>query len=161
MACVWLLGREIVSSTVISPRATLSLLFFRSTHSGGRTGVNTVPTSCGDSLLREWDVQVRALPFSPDYVSYEAIRSNSWGALLFCTYNGLDPCLLLTCNRLDSQAASLIIDILSALHLLVLNGQQSGPLKREKLSCSESLIKGDKSKAVIFALPLMLQQLNL
>lgn len=34
------------------------LLYCRSTHSEAHTGVNTVPTSCGDSLLREWGVQV-------------------------------------------------------------------------------------------------------
>lgn len=44
----------------VSPFSTLPHSFFRSIRSEGHTGVNTVPTSCGASLLREWNVQVRA-----------------------------------------------------------------------------------------------------
>ena len=40
------------------PLATLSLLFFRSIHSEGHTGVNTVPTSCGGSLPKGSGAQV-------------------------------------------------------------------------------------------------------
>lgn len=139
------------------PLATLSLLFFRSIHSEGHTGVNTVPISCGGSLLREWNVQVRTLSFSLYWVRHEVIRNNLRGDWLLGTYNGLNPYLLLICNRPNSQASSLDIDILSAFNLPILNGKQSDPLKRGKSSCSESLIKGGKSKAVKFALPLMLQ----
>ena len=91
------------------PLATLSLLFFRSIHSEGHTGVNTVPISCGGSLLREWNVLVRALYFSLYWVRHEVIRNNLRGDWLLSTYNGLNPYLLLTCNRPNSQASNLDI----------------------------------------------------